>query len=140
MLHHDVDIVLVLEDVQQTDNVWVLTHLEHLNFAPLKFDIGGCHFLFRHDFDGDLLASLLVDSRFNKAKLTLTEGASNIIKIKQVGVADNSLDRTHPLFLVFGCQQVVHANFVGGKDQLKRVQHRSGVKLLLNFVFNKNTD
>ena len=39
LLHDDVDVVLVLEDVQQTDDVRVLAHLEDLDLTPLQFDV-----------------------------------------------------------------------------------------------------
>lgn len=32
-LHHDVDGVLVLEDVEELDDVGVLAHLQHFNFS-----------------------------------------------------------------------------------------------------------
>ena len=44
-LHNNVNVVLVLEDIKKPDNIGVLTHLQDLDFPPLKLDILDCHFL-----------------------------------------------------------------------------------------------
>ncbi len=35
VLHNDVDVVLVFEDIEQPDDMWMLTHLKNLNLSSL---------------------------------------------------------------------------------------------------------
>ena len=37
LLHNDIDVVLIFKNVQESDNVWVLTHFKDLNLTALKF-------------------------------------------------------------------------------------------------------
>lgn len=39
LLHNDVDVVLVLKDIKETDDMRVLTHLENLDLTTLQLDI-----------------------------------------------------------------------------------------------------
>ena len=38
-LHHDVDVVLILKNVKQSDNVRVLAHLEDFDLTPLQLNV-----------------------------------------------------------------------------------------------------
>jgi len=62
LLHNDIDVVLVLEDIQKADNVRVLAHFENLNLASLQLDVLNGHLFLGHDLDSDRLAGLFVDS------------------------------------------------------------------------------
>ena len=46
LLHDDVNIVLVFEDIQQSNNMRVLAHLEDFDFTALQFDVLHGHLLF----------------------------------------------------------------------------------------------
>ena len=61
LLHDDVDVILILEDIQKTDNVRVLAHLEDLDLSALQLNILHRHLPLGHDLDSNRLASLLVD-------------------------------------------------------------------------------
>ena len=70
ILHHDVDEVLVLEYIQESDDEWMLAHLENLNLSSLKLNVLNCHIFFSHNLDSNFFASLLMDSCFYQAKLS----------------------------------------------------------------------
>lgn len=61
LLHHNVDIVLVFEDIEEADNVRMLAHFEDLDFSPLQLDILNRHLLLGHDLNCDSFASLPMD-------------------------------------------------------------------------------
>ena len=46
VVEHDVVILAVLEDVNQVDDVWVLAHFQHFNFAPLLENFNMRHVFF----------------------------------------------------------------------------------------------
>ena len=101
LLHDDVDVVLVLKNIEEANNVWMLTHFENFNFSPLQLDILHRHLPLGHDLDSHGLSALLVDSRLHKAELALAERLLDLIKVKDVRVPDDLLDRGHPtLFLL----------------------------------------
>ena len=64
-LEHYIIILIVLEDIDKIDNVWMLAHLEYFNLAPLLEHLYMCHVLFLDLLDSYLPASLLVDSQFH---------------------------------------------------------------------------
>jgi len=39
LLHDNVDVVLILENVKQTDDMRVLAHLKNFNLTTLKFNV-----------------------------------------------------------------------------------------------------
>lgn len=45
ILHDNINVVLVLEDIEEADDVGVLTHLENLDLSSLQLDILQRHFL-----------------------------------------------------------------------------------------------
>ena len=69
-LHHDVDVVLILKNVKQSDNVRVLAHLEDFDLTPLQLDVTDRHFFLRHNLDGHAFAGLFMDGGLYKTKLT----------------------------------------------------------------------
>ena len=101
LLHDDVDVVLVLKDIEEANNVWMLTHFENFNFSSLQLDILHRHLPLGHDLDSHGLSALLVDSRLHKAELALAERLLDLVEVKDVRVPDDLLDRSHPtLFLL----------------------------------------
>lgn len=72
VLHHDVNVVLVLEEIQKSDNVRVLAHLQDFDFTSLELNILNRHFLLGHDLDSNLFASLLVDTGLDQTEFTLS--------------------------------------------------------------------
>lgn len=100
VLHHDVNVLLVLENIKQSDDVGVLTHFQDFDFSSLEFHVLNCHFLLAHDFNGDLLSSLLVVSGLDQSKLSFSECLFDFIKVKQVWVANHFLNSLDPLFFI----------------------------------------
>ena len=84
LFHDDVNIVLILKDIQQSNNMRVLAHLEDFDLTSLQFDVLHRHLLLRHDFHGNRLARLLVDGRFNKAEFSLAQSLFDLIEIENV--------------------------------------------------------
>ncbi len=60
VLHHDVYMVLVFENIKQSNNIGVLAHLENFDLSSLQLYIGHRHLLLRHNLDSHVLAGLLV--------------------------------------------------------------------------------
>ena len=101
LLHDDVDVVLVLKNIEEANNVWMLTHFENFNFSSLQLDILHRHLPLGHDLDSHGLSALLVDSGLHKAELALAERLLDLVEVKDVRVPDDLLDRSHPtLFLL----------------------------------------
>ena len=92
LLHHNVDIVLVFEDIEEADNVRVLAHFEDLNFSPLQLDILNRHLLLGHDLNCDSFASLSVNGTLDEAKFTLAKSFLDFVVIEHVRVAGHLLD------------------------------------------------
>lgn len=84
LLHHNVDIVLVFEDIEESDNVGMLAHFENLNFSPLQFDILNGHLLLGHDLNRDSLSSLPVDSTLYKTKFALAKSFLDFVIVEHV--------------------------------------------------------
>ena len=62
ILHHNVEVVLVLEDVIKSDDVGVLADLKHLNFPLQQLLVLQTQLLLLDYLDCHLLLSLLVDA------------------------------------------------------------------------------
>lgn len=114
--HDDVNLVLVLEDIEQTNDIWMLTHLQNLNFSFLKFNILHSHFLLGHYFYCHCFSSLLVSSWLNQTKFTLADGLFELIKVLKICVTNNLFDDVHPSFLVLLIKQVVSPWFVAREN------------------------
>lgn len=84
ILHYNIDVVLVFEYVEQTDDVGVLAHFKDLDLTSLQFYVLNGHFLFAHDLNGDALATFFVDSGLNEAKLAFAEGLLDVVEVEEV--------------------------------------------------------
>ena len=62
ILHDDVNMILVFEYIEQSDDERVLAHLKDFDFSSLEFHILNCHFFLGHYFNSDVFAGLLVSS------------------------------------------------------------------------------
>lgn len=140
VLHHDVDVVLVLKDVKEPDDVGVLAHLKDFNFPSLELDVTDSHFLLAHDLDGHQLARLLVDGGLNQAELALAQGFLDFVEVAQGGVANHFLDGFDPLLFFFLSKEVVSSDFVGREDELEGVKGGGAVQVLLRLVLDEDAD
>lgn len=61
VFHHDVDVVLVLKYIKESDDIRMLAHLKYLNFSSLQLHIAHSHLLLAHDLHSHQLPCLLVD-------------------------------------------------------------------------------
>ena len=84
LLHDDVDVVLILKDIEEANNVWMLTHLENFYFSSLKLDILHRHLPLGHDLDSHGLSALLVDGGLHKTKLALAERLLDLVEVKDI--------------------------------------------------------
>ena len=139
-LHHDVDVVLILKNVKQSDNVRVLAHLEDFDLTPLQLNVTDCHFFLRHNLDGHAFAGLFMDGGLYKTKLTFAERFLDVIEIEKITVSNNLLYGIHPSLFVFLCEKVVAADLVCGEDKLEGIQDSCTIQLLLHFIFDENAN
>jgi hypothetical protein len=122
VLHHDVNVVLILEDIQQTDDVRVLTHLQDFYLTTLKLNISDGHLLFGHDLDSDVLAGLLVYGGLNEPELALAECLLDVVEVGEGGVPDDLLHGLDPPQLLIEALEVVGARLRGREDQGERIE------------------
>lgn len=87
VLKHNEVGVTVFEEVDQLDDVVVLAHLEYLNLTSLLEDLNRLHVRLFHCLDGGLCVSDLVRGVLDLAELTLAQGFSQFIEVKQVLIA-----------------------------------------------------
>jgi hypothetical protein len=140
VFHDDVDIVLVFKDVEQSDDVRVLAHLEDLNFSALKLYVRDCHFLLGHDLNGNTLACLLMNTLFNKAKLSLAQGVFDVIEVIQTRVTNDFLDSLDPFLFFFKSKKVVGSDLIGWENQFEWVESSRTVQMLLWFVLDEDSN
>ena len=84
LLHDDVDVVLILKDIEEANNVWMLTHFENFDFSSLKFDILHRHLPLGHDLDSHGLSALLMDSGLHKTKLTFAKRLFDLVEVEDI--------------------------------------------------------
>lgn len=118
----------------------MLTHFENFNFSALQFHIADCHFLFAHNFNSDLLASFLVYGSFDQSKFAFAKSLLDIIKIKQISIANSLTNSGYPLLFIFNAQQVVQALTSVRENQSKWMQLGSGIKLFHGLFFDENAN
>jgi len=102
VLEDNVIIVGVFKKINQTDNVGVLTHFKHVYFSSLLIYFNWFHIFFVHSLNRHLLSSFLVRSQFDESKLSFSQVLFKIVKIKQVGVANNLFKMLNPSVLHVG--------------------------------------
>ena len=139
LLHNDVDVVLILEDIKKADDVRVLAHFENLDFPSLQLDVLDGHLFLAHDLDCNTLASLLVDSRFDQSEFTFSKRLFDLVVVEKVTVADSLLDSIHPLILVLLFQQVVGSWLVSRENQCERVENSRAVQVFFRVIFDENS-
>lgn len=99
VLQHNVVVFTILKQVNETDNIWVLAHLEHLDLSPLLIYLYLLHIFFVDCLDCHLLAIVLVCCQLHEAKLAFAEIALEVIEIKHIVVTDSVLELLGPLLL-----------------------------------------
>lgn len=139
LLHDDVDVVLILEDIKKANDVRMLAHLENLDFPSLQLDVLNRHLLLAHDLDCDTLASLLVGSRFDQPEFTFPKRLFDLVVVEKVAVADCLFDGSHPLVLVFLFQQVVGSWLISWENQCERVKNSRTVEVFLRIIFEEDS-
>jgi len=137
VFHDDVDVVLVLEDIQQSNDIGMLAHLQNFNLSPLQLNILNGHLLLRHHFDSHFFTGVLVHGGLDETKLSFTKGLLDIVVVEEVRVADDLLDGVHPLSLVLLVQEIVLSWLVSWENQRERIQHGGAIKILLGFILDE---
>jgi len=111
----------VFEYIQQLHDVWVLAHLEHLDFITqhaqlLLADLGLLNL-----FDCDKLARLLILGLLDVAKLPLSEHLPKVEESLDVLVSRSLLEHSHPQFLLVLRGEVDHSGLDGPQTDLNWV-------------------
>lgn len=83
VLHDNVDVVLVFKQVEEPDDVRVLTHFEDFNLTALQLDVLHGHFFLAHDLDGHLLAGFLVNTCLDQTELAFAECLLDFVEVEQ---------------------------------------------------------
>ena len=89
VLEDNIVIIRILKQINQTYNIRMLTHLEHINLSPLLVDLDWFHVLLVNSLDGHFVTCFLVAGEFNLAELAFTQVLFNIVIIKHVRIPNN---------------------------------------------------
>lgn len=95
--------VFVLEDIEQSNDIRMLAHLENFDFSSLQLNISHCHLLLGHDLDCNVFASFLMSGGLDQTELTLTKCLLHFIVVCETGISNNLLNGLYPLNLLFSC-------------------------------------
>ena len=139
LLQNNKYVVLVLEDVQQSNHVWMLADLEHLDLSFLQFEFLNGHMLFPDDLDGHFFIGFQMPGKFHLSELTLSQIRHNFIIVFHLRVANGLLYGSDPLASVVPVSTVVDANLIHREVQLERVDRRFLVQLLFFLALNEHT-
>ena len=89
LLHNDIDVVLIFKNIQESDNVWVLTHFKDLNLTALKFYVLDGHLFLGHDFNCDSFARFFMNCRLDKSKFSFAKSIVYLIIIKHISISND---------------------------------------------------
>ena len=97
VLEHDVVVVVVLKQVNETYYVRMLAHLEHFDLPPLLEHLNMCHVSFLDLFDSHFLAIFFVECKFHKPKLSLAQGLVELVILRDISRLHGLLKLLRPL-------------------------------------------
>lgn len=141
VLQHNVVVFTILKQVNETDNIWVLAHLEHLDLSPLLIYLYLLHIFLVDCLDCHLLAIVLVRRQFHEAKLAFAEIALEVIEIKHIVVTDRVLELLGPLLLQCFVLEVEESAFVRWQYNLHWIkQARLTLTHLSRHLLHKSSD
>ena len=99
ILKHDIIIVLILKEINESNNIWMLTHFQNVNFSSLLVYLDWFHVFLVYRFDGNFLSSFFVDSKFYQTELTLSKVLLEIIVVEKIRISRNSFESIEPVIL-----------------------------------------
>ena len=120
----------VLEEIDQLDDIFVLTHLQDFNLTSLLENLNWLHVSLFDGFDGSLGTCDFMRSQLDHAKLTLAQSLSQLIEVKEVGEAHSLEQHVHPTLLLLLRVEVEDARFVGRKHNLHWVESPVSLRTL----------
>ena len=132
VVEHDIIVLTVFEQIDEVDNVRVLAHLKHFDFAPLLEHFNMRHVLFLHLLYGDFLRCLLVQCKLDEAELALTEGLIECVILENVRVAHGLLQPVDPLLLVLVLWEEDKTRLIRWYNQLDRMEVLASLPLFLS--------
>ena len=138
ILHDDIDVITVFENVIESDNVRMLAYFENLNFPLQEFYVFQRQILFLDNFDSNLLLTLFMNASFHETVFTFSERLLNIVEVMEVGESNGLLDFADPLVSFFHGFEVVNSPLIG-EDEHEWVEDSSVIEGLLHFTFDENT-
>jgi hypothetical protein len=98
-LEHDEVVFTALEEVNQLNDVLVLTHLEHLDLPSLLEHFDWLHVGLSDRLDCHMVLVLLVLGKFDNTKLTLAQVCGQLIEVIYVLLANDFPNLLGPLLL-----------------------------------------
>lgn len=111
VLHDDLVLVTGLEDVNQLDNVSVLTHLEDFDLATLLGHFDRAHFLLLYGFDSEEVSGRDVSGKADHAELTRAELTLNLVEVSQAIIASHLTQGLDPLISDLLLVEVQNSDF-----------------------------
>ena len=96
VVQHNEVLITILEEVNELDDVVVLTHLELLNLASLLEDLNWLHVGLLDHLDGHILLCLPMNRQLNQAELALAQVLPDIVEVEYVAVAHSLLETLFP--------------------------------------------
>lgn len=137
-LHDNLNVILTLEDIVESNDAWVLAYFQNfdLTFKELKILEGQVFLL--DNLDCDLLFGALVNCILDNTVLTFPQVVGYIVKVVQVAVSNGLLDGLHPLGLLFLGFEVIDATLVR-ENQHEGEHHDAFLVGVLLLVLNVNT-
>ena len=115
----------------------MLANLKHLNLSLEQLNILKAQLLLLNNLNGNLLATLLVNTSLDKTILSLTKGLHEIVKIMEVGISNGLLDLLNPDITLLLGVQVVDSPLVG-EDEHEWVQNRLIILGLLHLRLDED--
>ena len=88
-LEHYVVVIAILEQVDKRHDVWVLTHLQHVDLHSLLIHLDRLHILLMDRLDSYFLSGFDVSRQFHETELALAKIVFQSVVVVQVGVADD---------------------------------------------------
>ena len=112
----------VLEQVNEPDNIGMLTHLQNLYLSSLLVYLNLLHVLLVDGLYRDFLAILFVRGKLYEAKLAFTKVVLEIIEVKHVCVPNRVPEVLYPFKLQILVFKVKQATLVRWKHYLHWVE------------------
>lgn len=117
VFHYNEPLLIILKDIKNFDDVWMLTNFHNLNFSALHLHFSSCKVFLIHNFDCTFSTILDVFSKFHFSKFSFSQCFlaikqsvySNFIKLFNVIETNCFLNMKYPIcfILLFPLDHVI---------------------------------